>query len=52
MMALLDVLQARTERRQCTAQVSCRELGLLSVEALRQAGKLFAPRRNHRIFVR
>lgn len=51
-MALLDVLQARTERRQCTAQVSCRELGLLSVEALRQAGKLFAPRRNHRIFVR
>lgn len=34
MMALLDVLQARTKRRHRTAQVSCGELGLLSVEAL------------------
>lgn len=33
-MALLDVLRARTERRDRTAQVSCGELGLLSVEAL------------------
>lgn len=72
MMALLDVLRERTERRTRSAQVSCGELGLLSVEALppaelerlssdravlyaacrelqragealRQAGKLFAP---------
>lgn len=71
-MALLDVLRERTERRTSTAQVSCGELGLLSVEALppaelarlssdravlyaacrelqsagealRRAGKLFAP---------
>lgn len=33
-MALLDVLQERTERRTSTAQVSCGELGLLTVEAL------------------
>ena len=33
-MALLDVLQARTERRHRTAQVSCGALGLLTVEAL------------------
>lgn len=33
-MALLDVLQARTDRRHRTAQVDCGELGLLSVGAL------------------
>lgn len=33
-MALLDVLRERTERRARSAQVSCGELGLLSVEAL------------------
>lgn len=33
-MAALDILRSRTQRRTRTAQVLCRELGLLTVEAL------------------